>query len=192
MQEDKKKCKEEKGVCVECGASANVFIRNGICWKQKSKKRASKQNKRYIKNKGIEPFTDDLTGSSKTLKSWLVQDDNGNRFFICIYCFKKVDIDKITIDHRHPKALGGKNAAFNYVPCCKRCNLLKENLSYSDFILFILDSLEKHSPDFTIEIPNLKRQLKRRKYMIKELLEDIKRLKKDKEDLIIKLMQATK
>ena len=136
--------------------------------------------------------TEDLKGSAKVLKSWLVQDNNGNRFFICIYCFEKIDIDSITIDHRHPKALGGKNRGDNYVPCCKRCNELKENLTYSDFILSILESLKEHSPDFTLEVPRLYRRLKMKKYIIKELQKDVKRLRKDKEDLIIKLMQATK
>lgn len=47
-------------------------------------------------------------------RRWILIRDN----FSCAYCGKYAD----TIDHVHPRALGGKNSYENCVAACKKCN----------------------------------------------------------------------
>lgn len=134
-----------------------------------------------------------LTGTAKKLESWLVVDEKrNNQYFVCIYCLDVIPVDAITIDHRKPKALGGKNTKDNLVPCCQRCNNLKAHLSYSDFMLYIIDTLAVPSPDFSKKIPNLERRIKLLRYIIKESQKELKRVRKNNRELIHKLMLAKK
>lgn len=41
---------------------------------------------------------------------------------ICVYCLKVIPIQKITIDHAVPYALGGVHAVHNLAVSCKSCN----------------------------------------------------------------------
>lgn len=43
----------------------------------------------------------------------------------CHYCHGDFWLDFITKDHIVPKARGGKNATWNYVPSCEPCNTAK-------------------------------------------------------------------
>ena len=44
----------------------------------------------------------------------------------CVYCRKSMHPKKVTIDHVHPRALGGEDEG-NLVPCCESCNLSKRD-----------------------------------------------------------------
>lgn len=52
-------------------------------------------------------------------RRWILIRDN----FSCVYCGKHAD----TIDHVHPRSLGGKNSYENCVAACKKCNNKKGN-----------------------------------------------------------------
>jgi 5-methylcytosine-specific restriction endonuclease McrA len=50
----------------------------------------------------------------------------------CQYCGKKDHAKYLTLDHIHPRALGGVTAWKNVVTACRTCNQRKEDLSYKD------------------------------------------------------------
>lgn len=43
----------------------------------------------------------------------------------CHYCKRRIRPEHITRDHVVPKAKGGQNANWNYVPACAKCNNAK-------------------------------------------------------------------
>lgn len=51
----------------------------------------------------------------------------------CHYCKQSSG----TIDHKKSRAKGGANGKDNCVPCCKKCNNLKADISYEAFRDFI-------------------------------------------------------
>ncbi len=40
----------------------------------------------------------------------------------CIYCGKTYELHELTLDHVHPRSLGGEDVNTNVVPACTRCN----------------------------------------------------------------------
>ena len=40
----------------------------------------------------------------------------------CVYCGKTYDLSQLSIDHVHPRSLGGADVATNVVCSCTRCN----------------------------------------------------------------------
>ena len=40
----------------------------------------------------------------------------------CVYCGEIYDPTELTLDHVHPKTLGGKDITSNLVPACVKCN----------------------------------------------------------------------
>ena len=43
----------------------------------------------------------------------------------CVYCGKTYDLQKLTLDHVHPRSRGGEDISSNVVPCCRDCNQAK-------------------------------------------------------------------
>lgn len=55
-------------------------------------------------------------------------------FYHCAYCGKILsNADDLTIDHKNPKAKGGKDEIDNLVGCCKSCNQIKADSTVSEF-----------------------------------------------------------
>ena len=52
----------------------------------------------------------------------------------CIYCGETHDINDLTLDHVHPRHLGGKDETQNLVCSCLRCNQEKGTLHYKQFL----------------------------------------------------------
>ncbi len=52
--------------------------------------------------------------------------------YTCQFCYKKYNIDMLTIDHIIPKASGGSSSFSNCVACCKNCNEYKGNKSLEE------------------------------------------------------------
>jgi hypothetical protein len=52
----------------------------------------------------------------------------------CHYCGVELDSFTATIDHKIPRSKGGKNNKGNRVLCCRRCNTLKGDMDYEEFI----------------------------------------------------------
>ena len=40
----------------------------------------------------------------------------------CVYCGETYELHELTLDHVHPRSLGGRNINTNVVPACTRCN----------------------------------------------------------------------
>jgi hypothetical protein len=59
----------------------------------------------------------------------------------CPYCNVPIDILSLTLDHKIPLALGGSHGLDNLMPCCQRCNKLKEKLLPHDF-MYLMKFLE--------------------------------------------------
>ena len=43
----------------------------------------------------------------------------------CVYCGQTYDLHELTIDHVHPRCLGGEDMSYNVVPACSCCNQAK-------------------------------------------------------------------
>ena len=43
----------------------------------------------------------------------------------CVYCGETYELSELTLDHVHPKTLGGKDITSNLVPACVKCNQAK-------------------------------------------------------------------
>ena len=43
----------------------------------------------------------------------------------CGYCGLTYDLHELTIDHVHPRCLGGEDMSYNVVPACSCCNQAK-------------------------------------------------------------------
>lgn len=67
----------------------------------------------------------------------------GKRF--CYYCKKKIPKKQITMDHMYPRHTGGPTIPQNLLPCCKKCNSKKSDLTYEQYQAFLLlsDPLQK-------------------------------------------------
>ena len=52
----------------------------------------------------------------------------------CIYCGITHDINDLTLDHVHPRHLGGKDETHNLVCSCLRCNQEKGTNNWKQFI----------------------------------------------------------
>ena len=50
----------------------------------------------------------------------------------CVYCGAK---RPLTVDHYHPKALGGADTVDNMAPSCLRCNASKRDMLPLDFVV---------------------------------------------------------
>lgn len=51
----------------------------------------------------------------------------------CQYCGKLLTPRNRTIDHMYPQSFGGPSITENLLPCCKRCNLDKRDMTYMQF-----------------------------------------------------------
>ncbi len=61
----------------------------------------------------------------------------------CAYCSDKISLNKMTLDHIHPKCLGGPNDIANYLPACTSCNVLKGHKSLDEFREEVMNELIK-------------------------------------------------
>ena len=52
----------------------------------------------------------------------------------CIYCGKSYELNELTIDHVHPKSMGGPTNTKNSVCACFKCNQEKGTTSWKSFI----------------------------------------------------------
>lgn len=61
--------------------------------------------------------------------------------FRCGYCGVPLDDKSATIDHKHPRALGGSGEIENLVVACRQCNGQKRHKTVDEFRDFIFDSI---------------------------------------------------
>jgi 5-methylcytosine-specific restriction endonuclease McrA len=63
----------------------------------------------------------------------------------CVYCGCSEPL-YLTVDHKIPKALGGKNTPDNLQTCCIVCNQIKANRTEEEFkaVMKHLRGLNKH------------------------------------------------
>lgn len=68
----------------------------------------------------------------------------------CYYCKKELNPsdnypyrNAVSLDHKIPKALGGKNSLDNVVICCCECNIIKGTMNDQTYFLF-LNILNQH------------------------------------------------
>jgi len=58
---------------------------------------------------------------------------DGLRYYACHYCSKEISEKLITKDHIIPRSKGGYGPD-NIVPCCRKCNLKKADMSYYEYM----------------------------------------------------------
>ena len=51
----------------------------------------------------------------------------------CIYCGKSYNESDLTIDHVHPRSMGGNDVTYNCVPACVKCNQSKGSQNWLDW-----------------------------------------------------------
>ena len=54
--------------------------------------------------------------------------------YTCIYCGKTYDLHELTLDHVHPRSLGGEDITSNVVPACACCNQEKGSLHWRSWM----------------------------------------------------------
>ena len=52
----------------------------------------------------------------------------------CVYCGKHYDIKELTLDHIHPRSLGGETLTKNLVASCRKCNQAKGTRNWLSFM----------------------------------------------------------
>ncbi len=62
---------------------------------------------------------------------------------ICGYCKKEKEKKKMTLDHMYPQELGGPTIPNNLLPCCKKCNRTKGNLTSKEFRKYLKKKQEE-------------------------------------------------
>ena len=62
--------------------------------------------------------------SAQAKKLWRQAIKEANNYE-CIYCGEKHHEHDLTIDHVHPRTMGGTNITSNCVPACRACNQSK-------------------------------------------------------------------
>ena len=62
--------------------------------------------------------------SAQAKKLWRQAIKEANNYE-CIYCGEKHHEHDLTIDHVHPRTMGGTNITSNCVPACRSCNQSK-------------------------------------------------------------------
>lgn len=70
-------------------------------------------------------------------REWLdMQRNDGMRTrpWACFYCDERLTVKRISIDHFHPLAFGGRTKLGNLGVCCLRCNQRKGNLGYMEYV----------------------------------------------------------
>lgn len=55
----------------------------------------------------------------------------------CAFCGKNLEQRTRTLDHLYPRNWGGVSIPHNLMPACSRCNSLKGNLTYEQFMKFL-------------------------------------------------------
>ena len=51
----------------------------------------------------------------------------------CFYCGRKLNRNKVTLDHKYPRSWGGVSITNNLAPCCRGCNSKKSNMNAYQF-----------------------------------------------------------
>jgi 5-methylcytosine-specific restriction endonuclease McrA len=58
--------------------------------------------------------------------------------FACLYCLAPAESGIVlSVDHVHPRALGGSNAPSNLLTCCLSCNSTKRDMSLAGWKLYL-------------------------------------------------------
>jgi len=52
----------------------------------------------------------------------------------CVYCGKSYDLSNLTLDHVHPRSLGGESLSTNLVPACFNCNQTKGTQNWLSYM----------------------------------------------------------
>ncbi len=53
----------------------------------------------------------------------------------CVYCGITYELHELTLDHVHPRSLGGEDISSNVVPACTCCNQDKGSEHWEDWML---------------------------------------------------------
>lgn len=56
----------------------------------------------------------------------------------CFYCGRVIPKNKVTLDHKYPKDIGGPTVPDNMEISCEYCNCAKGNMTYAQFMEYML------------------------------------------------------
>lgn len=63
----------------------------------------------------------------------------------CFYCGRNIPENKVTLDHRYPRDIGGPTVPDNMEISCEHCNCQKGNMTYAQFIEYMsIDNSEQN------------------------------------------------
>ena len=74
----------------------------------------------------------------------------------CCYCGNIVDVEEMTIDHMYPQDFGGPTITNNLLPCCKKCNNEKGNLTSKQYKMYLIAKKQGRGKEY---IEDLKKYL---------------------------------
>lgn len=83
--------------------------------------------------------------NKQQLREWLWQ-RVGLNAIPCPYCGAPIDIVSLTLDHIHPRSIGGDFSLSNMQPICKDCNSMKGDMTCAGFekLLMFARTLSPH------------------------------------------------
>lgn len=55
----------------------------------------------------------------------------------CGYCGRTLNNKNRTLDHKFPRTYGGVSIPNNLIPCCKRCNKQKKDMTFHQYIKYL-------------------------------------------------------
>lgn len=75
----------------------------------------------------------------------------------CRYCNKKVDYQKVTMDHLYPQDMGGPTITNNLLPSCQECNCKKSHMTAKEYKEYLKLKKEGKHKEFVKQL-NLKKE----------------------------------
>lgn len=70
----------------------------------------------------------------------------------CCYCGNIVDEKEMTLDHMYPQDFGGPTITNNLLPCCKKCNTEKGNLTARQYKKYLYAKEQGRSNEYIKDV----------------------------------------
>ncbi len=116
--------KKKKKICKVCGCYITDGNRMVYCSTECSLKSVRKSARKYA-----EKYREQNENRRLKLRFRIFQKSD----FSCSYCGRRPPECVLEVDHKYPKAKGGKNEEKNYVSACRECNIGKGDIILNEF-----------------------------------------------------------
>lgn len=81
----------------------------------------------------------------------------------CRYCNKKIENQKVTMDHLYPQDMGGPTITNNLLPCCQSCNSEKSDMTSKEYKEYLKFKKEGKHKEFVKQLSLKKEDIRKNK-----------------------------